>query len=239
MSGSPLLETGKSNLAVTIALYLIVGVTVGLLCLISFVGVCEVNMSSMEATLSQNDHVLTQKYPTSIKVGDIVIVDAPDSVQPANEDKHILFIKRVVALGGDDLLFELSPDDPARVVLSRQAKGNQGFTEIKEDFVRAAFPRVALDDMLYSSVAFPKDFYPSTFDEDGRFLIHIPEKHIFVLGDNRNNSNDSRKYGPFALTAIQGKAFYKLKPNTLINAFFRFLYKSSSQQNRFFHISAF
>ena len=46
----------------------------------------------------------------------------------------------------------------------------------------------------------------------------VPPLHVFVMGDNRRFSNDSRNFGPVPIDRIIGRAWFSYWPLELVGA---------------------
>jgi len=55
------------------------------------------------------------------------------------------------------------------------------------------------------------NLWENGFVKENEPLI-VPENHIFVMGDNRTRSSDSRDFGPISIQSIDGVVFYRYFP---------------------------
>ncbi len=186
---------------------------------ISFFGVCEIEGDSMNDTLFHQNIVLTYKYPLSIQNGDIVTLKVGEDNTTADgiliRQKGKTLIKRVIATGGETLKFEKGPsliDGRFSVKLYRKSKGGSDFIELNEPYIKE--PMLAFDELngLYSAVL-------------GKETI-VPEDHYFVMGDNRNNSTDSRTVGCFSRDEIIEKLCANIEKDSFFESFLLWLYRN-------------
>jgi signal peptidase I len=148
---------------------------------------------SMENNLLIGDHLLVTKFvfgPTAsplerallpvdpIVRGNILVFKFP-------EDPERDFIKRVIGLPGETL--EL-----------KNKKIYINGAPLDEPYVHFLFP--------------PDEGEPvggSDFDLRRRYgPLTIPADHYFMMGDNRDNSQDSRYWGPMPASYVKGKALF-------------------------------
>ncbi len=141
-----------------------------------------VSGESMSPTMHSGDTVLTigaGRYSRN----DIVVF------YHESEQKYI--IKRVVAAGGDTLYFEYAQGGYDEVVLKIKYKGSADFVTLEENYLAEPMLRSAGGNWVFA------------FGENNK--LTVPEGSYFVLGDNRNNSTDSRRLGVISSKDISGR----------------------------------
>jgi signal peptidase I len=142
---------------------------------------------SMKPTLLVGDHILVNKFLYGIKIPfttkTLIPISEPERgdvivfIYPVDPDKD--FIKRVIGLPGDNI-----------EILGEKVLINGKPYDDKYGF--------------YSS----KDHKSARVAEKSHIgPLTVPEGHLFVMGDNRNHSYDSRFWGFVPLPSVKGKAF--------------------------------
>ncbi|MGI4789609.1 MAG: signal peptidase I [Janthinobacterium lividum] len=152
---------------------------------------------AMTPTLPKDTHFLVNKVVYHFHLpqrGDIVAFHAPASaVSYLSEGDN--YVKRIIGLPGEDL---------------RMANGKvmiYGKGAFAEPYVAAGYA----SDLPQPGSADPQDDWfekrhSSLVKHDGAWWIRVPEGQYFVLGDNRNDSNDSHVWGFLPRENIIGKA---------------------------------
>ena len=143
----------------------------------------------IQAFLVQAFYIPSSSMVPTLEVGDRVLVNK------LSYDLHD--VNR-----GDLVVFE-RPDDAVGEIkdLIKRVIGLPGETvEIRDGTVIVDGhvldePYLAADEVL-------ADFAPTA----------VPENHVFVMGDNRDDSRDSRVFGPISTDSIVGRAFLRVWP---------------------------
>jgi len=141
---------------------------------------------SMETTLSSDDRVLVNKLSYrfgKINRGDVVVFDRVTTTR--GSVVHDDLIKRVVALGGESI--EIKNCD---VIIDGAV--------IPEPYLDAATVATRNPAERCRVVNMPK--------------MTVPVGDVFVLGDNRAESFDSRSFGAISESLVLGRAFVVVWP---------------------------
>lgn len=152
----------------------------------------QVDGQSMEPTLQNNDRLVVWKLPrTWAKItgnpyiparGDIVIF-TENALAAYGQEQGKQLIKRVIGLPGERVVVK---DGKVTVYNDERPEGFQ--------------PDLSLP-------------YGKTLQTtEGEIDIKVPEGQVFVCGDNRDNSLDSRTFGPISANDIVGKLMVRVLP---------------------------
>lgn len=129
------------------------------------------------------------------------------SMEPTLHEPERLFVNKIgyrlhAPERGDIVVFAY-PRDTSRNFIKRVIALPGETVEIREGRV-------------YVDGAFIEETYVAYPDTHGDYgTITVPRDHVFVMGDNRRNSEDSRYFGPVPFDNIRGKAFLVYWPVSL------------------------
>lgn len=171
---------------------------------------------SMVPTLLEYDHIVVQKFGYGLRVpftktwviekrnnlkrGDIVIFRATEG--------DYFMVKRLIGLPQDHVVIK-PPHiwiNGNKVLLEQLANGQTkgdypiDSLELRDEIEAYKFYKETIGDKSYR-VAWKFQRYP----RDRRVEMRVPEGSLFVLGDNRHNSHDSRFWGFLPEENLMGK----------------------------------
>lgn len=208
---------------------LVVTVIMALFGMTFIVQAVKVPTGSMQNTITIGDHLLVNKFifapgkslpflpQREIRRGDIVVFKYPgneydpssDYDRPDNKPIFTNYVKRVIGLPGDRIQIE-----GRSVIINGQILPENQIEAIERDekaplHIISRSPREAGETY---DVYYRPDFVderPPIFGYvgDGREIV-VPPDSYFVMGDNRNNSQDSRYWGFVPRDLVIGRAMF-------------------------------
>jgi signal peptidase I len=149
----------------------------------------EVEQNSMTPTIQPEEYVLIDKLTPRFddyRRGDIVVFQPPQGY----EQDGVPFIKRVIGLPGDTVSLE-----NGRVYVAPPGGD-----------------RVRIEEPYLPVGANGRPVPTETKDPEGTTSWTVAEGEFFVMGDNRQQSQDSRYFGPIDRDLIVGRAWLRYFP---------------------------
>lgn len=177
--------------------------------------------SSLVPTILPGDFIMTNKYAFGVKFpiweyefikvglpkrGDIVIFKTP-------VDNTTWLIKRVIGVPGDVITYADKKltinNQPLEYKFLKKTEyvDERGNVYLMDEYQEDLF---GVKHKIYDIAE--NNLMPSSFKD-----LKVPKDHYFVMGDNRDNSDDSRFWGFLPIKNIEGKALFVivgLNPNS-------------------------
>lgn len=164
----------------------------------------QIPSGSMVPTLKIGDFILVNKFTYGLRLP-VIRTKIASMNEPERGDVMVFFpphrpdtyfIKRVVGLPGDEILYINNV-----LYINGEKQPQTLVASLPPLNPEVQLMREALDGVEHDM---RKHVIPGRLSQKGRWVV--PEGHYFMMGDNRDNSSDSRDWGPVPEQAIVGKA---------------------------------
>lgn len=146
---------------------------------------------SMDPTLNDKEHILVSKLSHTFSYlpdyGDIVIIDSRIDRKRTFKDDLLdnPFISLLTSKSGEHTFYvKRVIGKPGDVLEFKDHQVIRNGVVLQEPYIKEAMEFVSDDQWV------------------------VPENHVFVMGDNRNNSRDSREMGFIPLDHVMGKKIF-------------------------------
>jgi signal peptidase I len=194
-----------------------VAVLVALLLRSFVVEAFKIPSGSMIPTLAIGDQIFVNKLIYGMRVpftqirvvnfappkrGEVVVFVCPEA-------PHEDYIKRIIGLPGDEIMVRngivtINGEQLEREFVERREYWDRNARDLKWFRFEVDVYRETIDGtehtVIYDAngLASSPDFGP----------VIVPENHVFMMGDNRDHSYDSRSWGPVPLSNILGRSLF-------------------------------
>ena len=183
---------------------------------------------SMLPTLQIGDFILVNKFVWGLRIPivnkKILAIDTPQRgdvmVFRYPENPSLDYIKRVIGLPGDTVTYRNKRLTINGVQVPEQRDGNynyvsgglnavtaERYTETLGQHVHSILIQTGMPTLFVDQVDSQFPWRQNCSYDDQGFTCKVPPNHYFMMGDNRDSSNDSRYWGFVPDRNIVGRAF--------------------------------
>lgn len=162
---------------------------------------------SMENTLQDSQMVLVDKLSPNLidyRRGDVIVFAPPPGHLEGGKD--VPFIKRLIGLPGDVVVIKSGS------VFVNGAKLDEPYVFTDDGSGTQAHAAGLMDGNVITSLVCTST--GSLKSTDATITCRVPEGDFFVMGDHRNESTDSRIFGPIPKSTVIGRALLRYWPMT-------------------------